>query len=143
VPFPEGSFTQKVLRHMIEEAPLVESLRPEVPPALGAVVRKMMARQPEGRYQTPAQVAEALAPFAGVALPPPGGRPRAVPVVVVVPPGGGPVTPSQASPASPAAVRGGRLAAVWAFVRRHPRLVLGIAAGVLVVLAWLLWPWSA
>ncbi|MCI0460102.1 MAG: serine/threonine protein kinase [Gemmataceae bacterium] len=152
VPFPEGSFTQKVLRHMIEEAPLAGSLRPEVPPALSAVVLKMMAKRPEGRYQTPAQVAEALAPFAGTAPALPGGPPRAVPVVVVVPPGG-PVTPSPVSTASPPVTpglangpgRGGRLAAAWAFVRRHPRAVAGAVGGglLLIVLVWLLWLWAA
>jgi hypothetical protein len=38
--------------------------RPEVPPAVAAVVGKLMAKRPEERYQTPAELAEALAPLA-------------------------------------------------------------------------------
>ncbi len=37
--------------------------RPEVPAALAAVVAKMMAKEPRDRYQTPAEVAQALGPF--------------------------------------------------------------------------------
>jgi serine/threonine-protein kinase len=40
----------------------VEQLRPHVPPAIAAVVRKLMAPRPEDRYQTPAEVLAALAP---------------------------------------------------------------------------------
>jgi hypothetical protein len=35
-------------------------LRPEVSPSLALVVRKMMAKRPEDRYQTPAEAANAL-----------------------------------------------------------------------------------
>ncbi len=38
-------------------------IRPEVPAELAAVVAKMLAKEPERRYQTPAEVAEALKPF--------------------------------------------------------------------------------
>jgi serine/threonine-protein kinase len=40
----------------------VEQLRPHVPPAIAAVVRKLMAPRPEDGYQTPAEVLAALAP---------------------------------------------------------------------------------
>jgi WD40 repeat protein/serine/threonine protein kinase len=64
VPFPGGSVTEKLLRHIMETPrPLVE-LRSEVPAKLAAVVEKLMAKQPEERYKTAAQVVEALAPFA-------------------------------------------------------------------------------
>jgi hypothetical protein len=42
----------------------VTDQRPDVPPGLAAVLGKMMAKRPENRFQTPAAVAEALAPFA-------------------------------------------------------------------------------
>ena len=42
----------------------MELLRPEVPPELGAVVRKMMAKSPADRFPTPADAATGLAPFA-------------------------------------------------------------------------------
>ena len=48
--------------HSIEAKPL-NLVRPEVPVELAAVVGKMMAKERERRYQTPAEVAEALKPF--------------------------------------------------------------------------------
>ena len=38
-------------------------VRPEVPVELAALVAKMMAKEPERRFQTPAEVAQALKPF--------------------------------------------------------------------------------
>ena len=38
-------------------------VRPEVPVELAALVAKMMAKEPEARFQTPAEVAQALTPF--------------------------------------------------------------------------------
>jgi serine/threonine-protein kinase len=62
-PFPGGSLMQKLIQHQQAEPTPVESLNPEVPPALAAVVRRIMAKKPEERFQTPAAVALALAPF--------------------------------------------------------------------------------
>jgi eukaryotic-like serine/threonine-protein kinase len=62
-PFPGGSLMQKLIQHQRAEPAPVESLNPEVPPALAALVRRMMAKNPEERFQTPAAVALALAPF--------------------------------------------------------------------------------
>jgi serine/threonine protein kinase/WD40 repeat protein len=63
VPFPGSTGWEKVLKHMSGTAILVEHLRPDVPASLGNIVRKMMMRDPAKRYQTPAEVAEALQPF--------------------------------------------------------------------------------
>jgi serine/threonine-protein kinase len=60
VPFPGGSLGQKIAKHQMKEAAPVESLRPEVPPAVAAVVRRLMAKRPEDRHQTPGQLAAAL-----------------------------------------------------------------------------------
>jgi eukaryotic-like serine/threonine-protein kinase len=60
VPFPGGTLGDKIARHLAEEPSPVEQLRPDVPPAVAAVVRKMMAKKPEDRYSTPAEVADAL-----------------------------------------------------------------------------------
>jgi hypothetical protein len=63
VPFPGGSLMQKLLKHQrAEPAPLAQ-LRSEVPADLVSVLQRMMAKRPEGRYQTPAAVATALAAF--------------------------------------------------------------------------------
>jgi WD40 repeat protein len=62
-PFPRGTFADKLRAHVEEEPPSLRGLRPDVPAALDEVVRRMMAKDPAGRFRTPAQVAEALAPF--------------------------------------------------------------------------------
>jgi formylglycine-generating enzyme required for sulfatase activity/tRNA A-37 threonylcarbamoyl transferase component Bud32 len=61
VPFPGGTLTEKLLKHQLEEPVPVEQLRPEVPAGIAAVVRKLMAKRPEVRYQTPKEVADVLA----------------------------------------------------------------------------------
>jgi eukaryotic-like serine/threonine-protein kinase len=65
VPFPSMSLAEVLLKHQMEEAPPLEALRPDVPAGVQAILRKLMAKAPEDRYQTPAEVAEALAPFCG------------------------------------------------------------------------------
>jgi serine/threonine protein kinase len=62
-PFVGGTLAEKLCWHQGAEPPPVEQLRPDVPPAVGAVVRKMLAKRPEDRYPTPVEVAAALAPF--------------------------------------------------------------------------------
>ena len=69
VPFPGGTPWWKVARHQSEEPAPVESLRSEVPAELAAVVRKMMAKNPADRHQTPDEVVAALARFRTVAAP--------------------------------------------------------------------------
>jgi serine/threonine-protein kinase len=64
VPFPGGSTLEKVIRHSTEEPEPVERLRPGVPPGVAAVVGRLMAKKPGDRFQTPAELAAALAPFA-------------------------------------------------------------------------------
>jgi serine/threonine-protein kinase len=63
VPFPGGTSLEKLIRHSSEEATPAEAYRPELPPELGAVLRRLMARDPARRFQNPAELAEALAPF--------------------------------------------------------------------------------
>jgi serine/threonine-protein kinase len=60
VPFPGCQGLAKLLKHRIEEPEPIQQLRPEVPPTVAAVVRKLMAKRPEERFQTPAEVAAAL-----------------------------------------------------------------------------------
>jgi serine/threonine-protein kinase len=59
-PFPGGSVSEKLLKHQLKEPRPVEELRPEVPSAVAQLVRKLMAKRPEQRYQTPAELAAAL-----------------------------------------------------------------------------------
>jgi CheY-like chemotaxis protein len=64
VPFPGGSFTEKVIAHRRAAPVALTDLRPDLPEGLARVVRRMMAPEPYLRYQTPAEAATALAPFA-------------------------------------------------------------------------------
>lgn len=61
-PFPGGNLAQKVAKHMQAEPPVVA--RQDLPAGLADVVRKMLAKRPEDRFQTPAEVAKVLAPLA-------------------------------------------------------------------------------
>ncbi len=62
-PFPDGTPVSKMMSHLeLEPTPLAE-LRPNLPVGLIEIVAKMMAKRPGDRYQTPAEVAEALLPF--------------------------------------------------------------------------------
>lgn len=48
----------------METAPSIATKRDDLAPELVAIVDRMLAKQPEDRFATPAEVAEALAPFA-------------------------------------------------------------------------------
>jgi WD40 repeat protein/serine/threonine protein kinase len=63
-PFSGDSLAQVLLKHQMEEVIALPKRRAEVSPALWAVVRKMMAKAPDDRYQSAAEMVEALAPFA-------------------------------------------------------------------------------
>ncbi|MBS0264367.1 MAG: serine/threonine protein kinase [Planctomycetes bacterium] len=72
-PFADLPWEEKLVSHRKAEPVPVEQLRPEISTALGAVVRKMMAKRPEERYASPADLMAALAPFclsASPSLPP-------------------------------------------------------------------------
>jgi serine/threonine protein kinase len=64
LPYPMAASSQKLEGHRLRMPPPVRSLMPNVPEGLAAVVEKMMAKLPAERYQTMAEVAAALAPFA-------------------------------------------------------------------------------
>jgi serine/threonine-protein kinase len=55
-PFAGGTATEKLLKHRLEEPEPIEKVRPEVPPGVAAIVRMLMAKRPEDRYQTPAEL---------------------------------------------------------------------------------------
>lgn len=56
VPYPGGTLLSKIDRHRWEEPPSVTRRRPEVSPWLASVVRKLMAKRPEERHQTPTEL---------------------------------------------------------------------------------------
>lgn len=60
-PFPGGTLAEKVLKHQQAEPRGVEHYRKDVPPELVSVLRMMLAKRPADRFQTPVDVAQALA----------------------------------------------------------------------------------
>ena len=59
-PFPGATLIQKLRRQMIEPPPSAMAKRPEVGPGLDALIRRMMARNPAERIQTPTDLIESL-----------------------------------------------------------------------------------
>jgi serine/threonine protein kinase len=59
-PFGDAPLMKKLMLHQTGEPRPIEELRSEVPSELAAIVRKLMAKQPDQRYQTPAQLIGAL-----------------------------------------------------------------------------------
>ena len=51
---------EKILKHQLDEPRPLEQVRSDMPPEVAAIVRKMMAKKTEARYQTPAEVVAAL-----------------------------------------------------------------------------------
>jgi serine/threonine-protein kinase len=60
-PFHTGSLAQKLMNHQRMAPPPLEKVAPRVPRRLAQIVNKMMAKRPEDRFQTPAEVAAAVA----------------------------------------------------------------------------------
>ncbi|QEL13282.1 serine/threonine protein kinase [Limnoglobus roseus] len=68
-PFPTGTVSQKLLWHRTKEPTAIRQIRPEVSEELAAVLVKMMAKDPNARYQSPGEVLQALTAFAPATLP--------------------------------------------------------------------------
>jgi serine/threonine protein kinase len=69
VPFPGGATLEKLLRHTREEPAPIGAFRQDVPAPVEAILQRLMAKQPEDRFQFPEEVAAALVPFAVAAAP--------------------------------------------------------------------------
>ncbi|HTQ39093.1 MAG TPA: serine/threonine-protein kinase [Pirellulales bacterium] len=63
-PFPEGTVLQKLLQHQGDEPPDPRQFRPELPDDLLRIMERMLAKSPEKRYATPAELVADLAAFA-------------------------------------------------------------------------------
>jgi serine/threonine-protein kinase len=60
-----GGTAQKLMQHQLKPAPALTDAEKAVPPELGRVVAKMLAKKPADRFQTAAEVVVALAPWTG------------------------------------------------------------------------------
>ncbi|MCI0458302.1 MAG: protein kinase [Gemmataceae bacterium] len=85
-PFPGNSLAGKLIQHQTGEPEPVDRFNPEMTPGLAAILKRMMAKNPDERYQTPAALALALKPFCR--------KPAGAPAVTRAP-----LTPRPADPA--------------------------------------------
>jgi len=60
VPFPGKTLVEKIRKALTEPSPSPMAKRKDTPPALDAIVRKMLARDPDDRYQNAGEVVTAL-----------------------------------------------------------------------------------
>jgi serine/threonine protein kinase len=63
IPFVGDNPLQVLMARCYKDAPSVRGIRPEIPEAVDAIVRRMTLRDPDCRYQTPQEVVDALTPF--------------------------------------------------------------------------------
>lgn len=62
-PFIEGGVAEKLQSHISSEPEAIESICNDVPVELAEIIRRMMARNPDERFQTASEVVAALEPF--------------------------------------------------------------------------------
>jgi serine/threonine-protein kinase len=60
VPFPGAEPMEKMLKHHLDQPTPIEQLRPDVSPKVLAVVKRLMSKRREERYQTPGELAMLL-----------------------------------------------------------------------------------
>jgi serine/threonine-protein kinase len=59
-PFPEGGLTERLYKHAEAEPPDLRALNPQVSEAAAGVIRRLLAKKPEDRYQTPSDLLREL-----------------------------------------------------------------------------------
>jgi serine/threonine-protein kinase len=152
-PYPQGSVTEKLESHIVSRPRPVSELRPELPGEVVRILDRMLARDPADRFQSPAEVVQAMTPWSK-AQPPKDEwdfaaleREAATPTVPSLPPRTGSGKSSR-SPGGNAIIDAfGPLAApVRKIVRRHGRSMKfgATVIGVGLVLWWVAAqvPWS-
>jgi serine/threonine protein kinase len=60
VPFPGDNAMEKLVKHLTEQPEPLEKVRPAVPSQVADIVRRLMAKNPADRPQTPAELVEEL-----------------------------------------------------------------------------------
>jgi serine/threonine-protein kinase len=151
--FIADSLGELIASHMFKEPPAIVDLEPAVPPALGELVRRMLAKSPEDRPRSMEEVVEAIdaagppAALRGavVALPP--GRPIDIPSAEAAGVTGAPTltvgeyeshpkhAPTPAAPTPPVPTPGPSVVAP----APRGRAVLGLAAGVALAVGVVVW----
>jgi serine/threonine protein kinase len=70
-PYRGKTSLQKMICHQFETPTPIREIRPEVPEGLSRVLDRMIVKEPRDRYQTPAELAEALDSWTQTPIPPP------------------------------------------------------------------------
>jgi serine/threonine-protein kinase len=161
VPFPGGTMLEKLVRHASEPEVPVHQLRADLPVEVSAIIARMMAKQPQDRFATPLEVAQALAPYSelgpnafrtmdsaqGTSPPPVGESPWAnlfddeamspstVPADITVMPDDRKENPSGPAPTAPD--QPGKPWPAWV----RPMIIVGAAAAGFLIGASCLWLW--
>src|SRR5262249_46040430 len=80
-PFNEGTVAQKLIWHQTRQPKPIKSIRTDVPDGVAQIIDRMMTKDRAKRYQTPAQVVDALAPWTAkpIQTPPEAWMPRLSP----------------------------------------------------------------
>jgi serine/threonine protein kinase len=60
-PFPIGSISERLLQHQTATPDTIQSVRPDVPPALASICETMMAKKCSKRFQTAKEVGDIIA----------------------------------------------------------------------------------
>src|SRR5262249_13795852 len=64
-PVAGGTLAQKVAKHLNAQPPPIDKFRKDVPSAVQQILRRMLGKRPEDRFQTPADVVQALTSVVG------------------------------------------------------------------------------
>lgn len=70
-PFADGPLHQKLISHQLRTPKPIQSIRPDVPDEIAAILNVMMAKDPAARFQQPREIVAALAAYAAVPIDPP------------------------------------------------------------------------
>ncbi|MDX6666747.1 MAG: hypothetical protein QOK04_127, partial [Solirubrobacteraceae bacterium] len=144
VPFPRASEVAKIYAHLSEPFPSLTAIRSDAPPALETVIARATARSPDERYDTAAEMGQALSAAAasgpGVATHPAAApeptAPMEPPTTPATVPASGPepaapTAPARTEPAAPAPQPA--TAPTAGSPRRRRRTVVALAAGAVAV----------
>jgi serine/threonine protein kinase len=64
-PFPDGTISERLIKHQVEQAPSIFKERPDAPSVLVNICNRMMAKKVEDRYQTADDVVARLSEWLG------------------------------------------------------------------------------
>jgi serine/threonine-protein kinase len=69
-PFPDGTPIDKLLRHQLDPPPDPRTFAPNIPIGLVAILLRLLAKKPDNRYASAADLAAALGPYTTETEPP-------------------------------------------------------------------------